>query len=252
MVPLETAGSTITGDEEANGAAGSTPSVLSRTNVTLPVTLRTGTSHDDAGIETDDEGQHDVEERTVASLQQSRLTTNHEGKAVEDKLRDLSETMQKEEGVWDYKIVAESLVSTESRGQELQAEIEGAVNALLKLRKDPGMKTHADRIHRELFFMYRKRLDESLVKVYLNARVTPEEFLEMTRMEKGVFITQHDLHGRDKMSELSDVVDFLKNYVTNYHREYGYTSQKYKDLHEVVTAMYKSIYSHEVGLGRRT
>ncbi|CAI5728566.1 unnamed protein product [Hyaloperonospora brassicae] len=210
MVPLDTAGSTITGDEEANGAAGSTPSVLSRTNVTLPVTLRTGTSHDDAGIETDDEGQHDVEERTVASLQQveeaapalvdhvaALLKTDDailspasqkitKEKAVEDELRDLSETLQKEEGVWDYKIVAESLVSTESRGQELQAEVEGAVNALLKLRKDPGMKTHADRIHRELFFMYRERLDESLVKVYLNARVTPEEFLEMMRMEKGV------------------------------------------------------------------
>ncbi|CAI5724376.1 unnamed protein product [Hyaloperonospora brassicae] len=223
MVPLETAGSTITGDEEANGAAGSTPSVLSRTNVTLPVTLRTGTSHDDAGIETDDEGQHDVEERVGTALQQAAESASasighvaglfkratkfddmnsrmSKGKTVaarkntiEDadmkKLRDQVKTMQKEGSVWDYKSLAASLVSTESHGQKLKVEVEGAIETLLKLRIHPGMKSHADRIHRELFSMYGKTLGESLSKFYSKANLTPNEFVDIMWGTKELYLT---------------------------------------------------------------
>ncbi|CAI5724817.1 unnamed protein product [Hyaloperonospora brassicae] len=64
---LDTAISTIAGDEKASGAAGSTPSAIYRTNVTLPVASRTGMPHDDAAVETDYEGQHDGEERLEAA-----------------------------------------------------------------------------------------------------------------------------------------------------------------------------------------
>ena len=219
----DTAGSTITVDEESSGAAPTTPSDISHTNVTLPIASRSGKSHDDAGIETDGEGQHDGEERVGTALQQaaesapaltghvaalSKRVTNFDDilyrmseggsaaarkitieKAVVKKLRDKVKTMQKEGGAWEYKSLAASLVSTESRGQKLQVEVEGAIETLLKLRTHPGMKSHADRIHRELFFMYGKILGESLAKFYSKAKLTPNQFVDVMWGKKDLYLT---------------------------------------------------------------
>ncbi|CAI5728570.1 unnamed protein product [Hyaloperonospora brassicae] len=222
MFVADTAGATISVDEEANGAAGSTPSDFSRTNVTLPIASMSERSNDDAGIETDSEGQHDGEERVGMALQQAaesapaltgyvaalfKRVTNFDDifsrmsesgtvaarkitkeEAIE-KLRDRFKTMQKEEGALDYKSLAESLVSTKTRGQRPQVEVEGAIETLLNLRTHPGMKSHVDRIHRELFSMYGETLGESLTKFYSKANVTPNQFVDIMWGKKELYLT---------------------------------------------------------------
>ena len=85
---------------------------------------------------------------------------------------------------------------------------------------------------------------KSLTTVYLKAKVTPEQFVEMMWTDKGAFTAQHDLP-RDKRNNILYVLVFVEHYVSKYHRKYGYTSQKYQRLLEKLDASYKSIGLHE-------
>ncbi|CAI5716734.1 unnamed protein product [Hyaloperonospora brassicae] len=288
----ETAGSTITADKEANDAARSTLPALSRTNRTLPVVLRTGTSHDDAAVETDDEGQHDGEERTgmmpqtfeevpamihhfatfyekenaVASLashmSNSEVVAKREitnDKAFLKKLgvsktkktkkeikkeikremkKEMKKKMKKEmrknmkkmieemkvktkktEGQpWNPRSVAESLISTTSNEKERRVQVELAVKKLLKRRSNPDMTRYADDVHRELVDMYGRQYGESLVKVYLKAKVTPNQFVDMMWGSRELYVTGEGFN-EEKIKVFEKAMMFMAEYYLPVHKK---------------------------------